>query len=188
VSQFEYVAVLISIIVGLALTQLLRGVGRMVSDQQGPKLYWVHIAWTIYLFAYTAMFWWWEFQLASIEWSLSLYVLLIVYATLLYFASLIIQPSNLEGVSDFKHYYYDKRQVIYGTWIAITVWDIVDSLAKGTTHISDLGSLYILGHTVAFVGGGIAIWTKNERFHQILICGLLAIFSANMVTLFFIIG
>ena len=35
VSQFEYVAVLISIIVGLALTQLLRGVGRMVTSILG---------------------------------------------------------------------------------------------------------------------------------------------------------
>jgi len=34
VSQFEYVAVLVSIIVGLALTQILKGVGRMVGDDQ----------------------------------------------------------------------------------------------------------------------------------------------------------
>ncbi|NIV17474.1 MAG: hypothetical protein GWN47_03500 [Woeseiaceae bacterium] len=45
-SQFEYVAVLISIIVGLALTQMLRGVGRMVTTKDGPKAYWVHLVWT----------------------------------------------------------------------------------------------------------------------------------------------
>ncbi len=49
-SQFEYVAVLISIIVGLALTQILRGVGRMVTTKDGPRPYWVHLVWTFYLF------------------------------------------------------------------------------------------------------------------------------------------
>lgn len=38
-SQFEYVAVLISIIAGLALAQILRGVGRMVTDKNGPEPY-----------------------------------------------------------------------------------------------------------------------------------------------------
>ena len=59
-SQFEYVAVLISIIAGLALTQLLRGVGRMVVTKDGPRAYWVHLIWTLYFFIEITMFWWWE--------------------------------------------------------------------------------------------------------------------------------
>jgi hypothetical protein len=187
-SQFEYVAVLISIIVGLALTQILRGVGRMVSDKNRPAPYLLHTIWTFYLFCYTALFWWWEFQLASVEWSLSLYIIIIVYATLLYFASLIIQPSNIEGISSFKSYYYEKRHIIYGTWIALTAWDIVDTLAKGTAHIFELGLFYIAGQSISLVGSGIAIWTNNERFHQIFVFLFLSIFWVNMAALFFIIG
>lgn len=187
-SQFEYVAVLVSLIVGLALTQLLRGIGNMASDTNWPKSYWVHIAWTVYLFAYTTMFWWWEFQFVSVEWKLSLYVLLVVYATLLYFTAIIVQPSNVKGIIDFKDYYYEKRHIIFGTWIFITMWDILDSLAKGAGHLFDLGPNYLIGHTITFIGAGIAIWTSNERYHQIFVAVLWAMFCMNMVTLFFIIG
>ncbi len=104
-SQFEYVAVLISIIVGLALTQMLRGVGRMVTTKDGPKAYWVHLVWTFYLFVNITLFWWWEFRLGTIEWSLTVYLVVIVYATLFFFASLVMQPVNLEGVASYEEYY-----------------------------------------------------------------------------------
>jgi hypothetical protein len=99
VSQFESAAVLISIIVGLALTQILRGVGSMVTMAGGPRPYWVHLVWTLYLFVYTTMFWWWEFQLGAITWSLSVYLVVIVYAMLLFFASLVLHPGIPEMIN-----------------------------------------------------------------------------------------
>jgi hypothetical protein len=104
VSQFEYVAVLVSIIVGLALTQILRGVGRMVTTKDGPRAYWVHLVWTFYLFLLIVMFWWWEFRLGTVEWSLGLYIVVILYATLLFFVSLVIQPSDTHKITNFKDY------------------------------------------------------------------------------------
>ena len=167
-SQFEYVAVLVSIIIGLALAQILRGVGRIVTDEDSPPVYWVHLLWTLYLFLYTTLFWWWEFQLLSVEWSLSLYLVLVVYSTMLYFASLIIQPGNVQGISDFKSYYFAKRGAIYGTWIAVTLWDKVDTLAKGSEHFLELGLTYYVGQSIALVGSLLAIFTKNEISIRIL--------------------
>lgn len=186
-SQFEYVAVLISIIVGLALAQILRGIGRIATDKSGPKSYWVHLVLTTYLFFYVTMFWWWEFQLVSSEWSLSLYIVLIVYATLLFFASLVFQPSNLGGIESFKQYYYEKRRIIYGTVIAINFWDIVDTLAKGVIHLTELGSVYVAGTTLNFVLSALAIHTANERYHQFCVILLSGTFTANMIVLFTII-
>ncbi len=113
-SQFEYVAVLISIIVGLALTQLLRGVGRMVTSKDGLRPYSVHLVWTLYLFINITMFWWWEFQLSNVTWSLSTYFVLIIYAALLFFASLVLQPGKLVGVNSYKEYYYLNRHWFFG--------------------------------------------------------------------------
>ncbi|MDX1378884.1 MAG: hypothetical protein R3307_08550 [Anaerolineales bacterium] len=186
-TQFEYVAVLISIIVGLALAQILRGIGRIATDESGPKPYWVHLVLTVYLFFYVTMFWWWEFQLVSSKWSLSLYVVLIVYATLLFFASLVFQPSNLHGIENFKNYYYEKRRIIYGTVIAINFWDIVDTLAKGTVHLADLGPIYVAGTTLNFILAGFAIYTANERYHQLCVILLTGTFTANMIVLFTVI-
>ena len=185
VSQFEYVAVLISIIVGLALTQLLRGVGRMVTSKDGMRPYSVHLIWTLYLFINTAMFWWWEFQLSDVTWNLLTYSLLIIYATLLFFASLMLQPGKLVGVNSYKEYYYLNRHWFFGLLIAIAFWDFVDTFAKGVSHLSELGTLYVTAQIGQIVGSAVAIATKSERYHKIFAIALILTFAANMVQLHF---
>ena len=55
---FEYVAVLTSIIIGLGITHLLRGVAGLIQHPDQHRIYWVHLVWVGYLF-FTLIFWWW---------------------------------------------------------------------------------------------------------------------------------
>ena len=52
-TTFEYLAVLISIIVGLGITHLLGGVARFIHHPDRYKFYWVHLLWICYAFALT---------------------------------------------------------------------------------------------------------------------------------------
>jgi hypothetical protein len=167
VSQFEYAAVLISIIVGLALTQILRGVGRMVTTKDGPRPYWVHLIWTLYLFMNITMFWWWEFRLSTLDWSLPIYLVVIIYATLFFFASLVVQPTTLDGISSYKEYYYANRRWIFGLFIAYTLWDLVDTAIKGDDHVTGLGTQYLAAVIGFSSASAVAIFTSNERYHKI---------------------
>ncbi len=187
-SQFEYVAVLISIIVGLALTQILRGVGRIVTIKDGPRPYWVHLVWTFYFFSLTVMFWWWEFQLDLVDWSLWLYLVVIIYATLLFFVSLVIQPSSMDNIASYKEYYFANRRWIFGLLIAIWLWDFVDTLAKGTSHFVNLGTEYLIFNIIHLVGSTVAIITANERYHQIFAVVLMFYFVTFMYLTFFVIS
>jgi len=187
-SQFEYVAVLISIIVGLALTQILRGVGRMVTTKNGPRPYWVHLAWTFYLFIFFTMFWWWEFQLSTVEWSLTIYSVLIIYATLLFFISLVVQPGELVGVASYKEYYYLNRHWLFGLLLAITLWDFVDTYSKGVAHISELGVTYLPVQIGTIIGCVFAIATQSETYHKIFATMWILVSIANLAYLFFIVG
>ena len=40
---FEYIAVLTSIIIGLAITHILRGVARLIQHPDTNRIYWVHL-------------------------------------------------------------------------------------------------------------------------------------------------
>ena len=187
-SQFEYVAVLISIIVGLALTQILRGVGRIVTIKDGPRPYWVHLVWTFYFFSLTVMFWWWEFRLDLVDWSLWLYLVVIIYATLLFFVSLVIQPSSMDNIASYKEYYFANRRWIFGLLIAIWLWDFVDTLAKGTGHFVNLGTEYLIFSITHLVGSAVAIITANERYHQIFAVVLMFYFVTFMFQTFLVIS
>ena len=187
-SQFEYVAVLVSIIVGLALTQILRGVGRMVTTKDGPRPYWVHLIWTFYFFLLIVLFWWWEFRLDVVEWSLWLYLVVIIYATLLFFVSLVIQPSTMDHIASYKDYYFANRRWIFSLLIAIWLWDFVDTFAKGTNHFLNLGTEYLIFNITQLTGSAVAIITANERYHQIYAVALLVYFVTFMYRTFFVIS
>ncbi len=187
-SQFEYVAVLISIIVGLALTQILRGVGRMVTTKDGPRPYWVHLVWTLYFFILIVLFWWWEFQLETVDWSLSIYLVVITYATLLFFSSLMVQPGSLEGISSYREYYYSRRHWIFGLLIAIYLWDFVDTVMKGENHFLGLGTEYLVLTGTIITASAVAIITPNERYHKVFAVVWIIVWPAFMYRTFFVIS
>ena len=55
---FEYLSVLISIILALGMTRVLGGVGEMLQARSLRRLYWVHTIWIINLFLYLVIAWW----------------------------------------------------------------------------------------------------------------------------------
>ena len=54
---FEYIAVLTSIIIGLGMAHLLRGVVRIIQHPERYPVYWIHLGWVVYMFI-SLVFWW----------------------------------------------------------------------------------------------------------------------------------
>jgi hypothetical protein len=57
-SAFEYLSVLISIILALGMTRVLGGVGEMLQARSRRRIYWVHAIWIVNLFLYLVVAWW----------------------------------------------------------------------------------------------------------------------------------
>ena len=55
---FEYLSVLISIILALGMTRVLAGVGEMLQALSRRRVYWVHAIWIINVFLYLVVAWW----------------------------------------------------------------------------------------------------------------------------------
>lgn len=47
---YSHVRVLFSIILGLGVSHLLRGVARIMQHPKQYRVYWVHLAWALFLF------------------------------------------------------------------------------------------------------------------------------------------
>ncbi len=56
-NAFEYLSVLISIILALGMTRVLTGVGEMLQARMHRRIYWVHVIWIANLFIYLVMAW-----------------------------------------------------------------------------------------------------------------------------------
>ena len=167
-NQFEYISVLLSIIVGLGIVHLLTGISRLIQRPRELRVYWVHLVWVAYQFLQLVFFWWWEFQFNEIpSWTFPLYFFLVLYATAQYLPSVVLFPYDLPSGFDFRSYYYERRKWFFGLWILTLCMDLVDTYAKGPDHVAALGVEYpirLVAYISAFI---VASFWSNPYFHAV---------------------
>ena len=174
-SIFEYVAVLTSIIIGLGMAHLLRGVAGLIQHPDKAKIYWVHLCWVGYLFFTLVFWWWWEFRLNTIEtWTFQLYLFVVFYAFTLFLASALLFPASLESYEGYKGYFYSRRAWLFGLVGLTYVVDLIDSLMKGQTYFMSLGMEYLIVSLVQLSLCVVAMLTSNERYHAAFAVAMLA--------------
>jgi hypothetical protein len=168
-AAFEYLSVLISIILALGMTRVLGGVGEMLQARSDRRIYWVHAIWIINLFLYLVIAWWifyrWRNQQ---QWTFFLFVFVLISPTVLYLASLLLFPreSDVDVAIDHKiHYYANHRAlfILFGLFMPV---DVIDSLLKGVPHFLALGPQYFVSSLLYFAGLVTAAITRNERYHE----------------------
>lgn len=171
--RFEYVMVLISIIIGLGLTHLLQGIGGIIQRRtgQGPplSLSWAHSLWIAYLFLWMVLFWWWEFRFFELDaaWTLGLYLFLVIYAVSLFLLAVIIVPASWDGVTDLNEFFLARRGWFYSFFLLVDQLDLLDSYLKnGWDYIVSLGPLTWLLYVSLVVMCILGIRSRDLRVHR----------------------
>jgi hypothetical protein len=166
---FNYLSVLISIILALGMTRVLGGVGEMLQARSHRRIYWVHVIWIVNLFLYLVVEWWIFYRWRNQQpWTFSLFVFVLIAPTLLYLAAILLFPREAVGDEsvDYKaHYYANHRAffIIFGLYGPV---DVVDTLLKGVPHFLQQGPQYVVSTALFITGMTIAAITRNERYHE----------------------
>ena len=160
---------LMSIVVGLAMTQLLSGAAEIAQQAKPVRTYWIHTVWMVNLFVTLIHFWWWEFGLMRIQtWTFLPYAFVICFAVLLYFLVALLVPQHLSEQADLKDTLRSSRLVFRHDGTDQFV-DFGDTLVKGWTYFVDLGLEYPI-RNLAIIGLCVtAIRTRSERFHSFMV-------------------
>ncbi len=136
-SSFEYVMVLVSIIVALAITHLLTAAADTVHRLRGQgepiELDAVFSIWTVYVLIWLVSFWWWEFKFQEVvtDWTFGLYLFVIGYAIVLFMLAAILVPHRMHGVTRTYVYFVKGRRWFFGTFLLAIAIDIGDTFLKG---------------------------------------------------------
>ena len=166
-SIFEYISVLSSIIVGLGITQILRGVVQMIHHPEDGKPYLIHLGWVASTLMLSIVWWWFQFNLAKVDqlsfWS---YIFLIAFSLTIYLMCAVLIPSRIASFGDYKEFFYSKKHWFFGLYILQIGVDMVDTLIKGgVDRFLSFGPEYWLSGTLIIILSGVAISTRNEKFH-----------------------
>lgn len=183
--QFEYVMVLVSVIIALAIAHLLMSVAEAVHRIRGLgkpiKLDAVYVLWIGYVLVWLVSFWWWEFKLQDVaaEWSLGLYFFVVIYAAVLFLLATILVPHRMKGVTDSYEYFMRGRKWFFGTLLLLLPIDIADTLLKGDAWA--LRPMYLTQNGIAVLSYVTGIVAERRSIQR---AAAVAAFSVQLLYFF----
>jgi len=190
-STFEYISVLLSIVVGLGLARLLTGVGQALEARKRIRFYWVQGVWVVNLALLLVSFWWATLFGHSDRqtWLFPNFAVLLGYSILLFLGTVLIIPSDLEKSSDLEAHFFEVRPWFFGMSALVPVAEFVDTLLHGGfERVFNFGPYFVMLLGGSFVMCIIGAMTDNRRFHAVWAVIFLLAMTGWMVVGFWSIG
>jgi hypothetical protein len=175
---FSFLSVLFSVILGLALTQILQGLRVLMLARSRVRVYWPALIWAALLVLLVSQAWWGMFVMRAFhEWNFAMYAVVVLQITLLYLAAGMVLPDVApEGPVDMRKAYFVHARWFFGL-MALTVAATMLRDVVTFGHISVSWNTYYLGFF--FLLTVTSAITKSRWYHAIL-----APFSAATVVVY----
>jgi hypothetical protein len=128
---FSYLSVLISIILGLGITEVLQGFRGLMHARSRTVVYWPVIAWGILIIVVSVQGWWSMFGYREItDWTFLQFSVVLLQTIAIYLlASLALpEPKRDDEVIDQRKHYYESRKWFFGLLLSLIVISILKSL------------------------------------------------------------
>ena len=167
-SPFEFVTIFCSLILGLALTHIFRGVSDLYEIRERVKTYWLNSLWVVTVIMWSIFSWWglWELSIILEDWHYSQYWFLMMNLSSIYFFTTLVLPKATdEGIIDLEAHYYS----VHKAFFSIVAFSLFTTVAVnyslfGKPMISDMTIMpFIVG--CAAVG---AVFTDSRLYHKII--------------------
>ena len=115
ISAFEYISILVSIILGLGITQILTSFADLLYHYKKVKLFWPHLAWTIFILFLHIQDWFITYQLKHLKaWPLPLLLFILAYPVALFItAKMLFTQQDEDPDLTLKEYYFKKYPTIF---------------------------------------------------------------------------
>lgn len=124
---FEFILVLVSLILAIGVTQLLQGVSGFVRYQQDLGLKWVPFCWAGSLFLLTTAHWWSLWDMRELEWTYPTFFFVLLPPTVQYFAISLLVSMDVEsdGTSLAEEFQQIRVPFLSAvlSWVVLLMWD-----------------------------------------------------------------
>jgi len=181
IAPYQHVVVVMSIVLGLSVTQLLKGLAQLYRTRNRVRPYWLHTAWVVLLIFFSLVLWWLFWNYRSIEdWSFFRFVLYLSPMIVFYFLTSIVTPDPSDPITDYKDYYFSSRVGFFGTFALQVVLSHTAGVVIRGLPVLDSSDPFRLAIVVLLL---IAMRSTSERVHAVVFI-LLAIVMIAFVALF----
>jgi len=170
-SLFEFLMVLLSIIIGLGLAEILRGIARHIRNRESASGYWVHAVVVCLVFVALLQQWWeiWGLQNYS-GWSFLGLLMMLTGPIGLFLISYLLFPHPVKG-ANYREYYYGPMRPVW--WIAVLTVTLA-TLFRPIVFGEELFKIDNASSLFGFVGFTVLALSKNRTVHAVLVPALFA--------------
>lgn len=181
--DFAHLSVLISIVLGLGVTNLLTGVARIVQVRGRVKPYWPTFVWVFTLLLIHVQMWWTMFGLRNVEtWTFFAFLATLMQPILLFFLSALVLPDfDNEEMHDLRANHFAQAPWFFGIFVAVVIVSLVRTYAV-SGHLQSQADLAF--HLVFFIGFAAGALFSNETLHKVLAAGAAGVFLTYVSLLF----
>lgn len=130
---FSYLSVLLSIILGLGMTQVLTATGRLIRHRDRVRADWLPLLWAALLLLVYVQVWWSMFGLRHYrEWTFLPFLTVLAQTGTLYVMAALVLPEEVEesGI-DLRAYYERQHRWFFGFFLATLFVSVVKDVVLG---------------------------------------------------------
>lgn len=181
---FEYLGVLISVIMGLGVTHLAVGASKLVQNRDRCKPSLTHSLWTVFMLMYIVIVWWGMYWWSNhTDWLNYEYLFITAYALILFFLSALLFPHDMDKDIDAEAYFFKQRRWFFSFLIVAWLLDIPETLLKSEGGLRELPSDYFVFIAIQLSIAIAGLVTDNRKVHVALpIVALLGVFAITRQT------
>lgn len=150
-TDFEFLSVLVSIVIGLGLTHLLGGLGHAFYFRDVQKLDAAHLGWTVTVFFVLVLNWWVFLLWRNFgAWTFSAFFLVIMWTTSMYVMAVALYPPGRDREVDYRKLFENNRTWLLSTVVIMALLDLFvsylrDQMMPGIGYFLFVGQFGVLG-------------------------------------------
>lgn len=164
---FSYLSVVLSIILGLGLTQVLTAFGRLIRHRERVRIDWLPLLWAGVLLIVFVQVWWSMFGLRAYrDWTFVAFGIVLAQTATLYVMAAVVLPEQVEesGV-DLRAYYERHHRWFFGFFLATLVISVAKDVIL-TRHLPSASNLAF--HAAFAIACVVAVTVPARRVQQII--------------------
>jgi len=180
---FSYLSVLLSIILGLGLTQLLTAAGRLIRHRERVRFDWLPLLWAGVLLVLYVQAWWAMFGLRYVrEWTFLAFLVVLAETVTLYMMAAVVLPEQVDEAGvDLAAYYQQHHRWFFGFFVAT----LVISVTKDVLINGGLPGPLNLGFHLVFAAACLSpLIVRRRRYHELVGVGGAVAMAAYIGLLF----
>ena len=182
---FEFLMILLSLIVGLGLAEILSGIARSLKSEGVRGFSWTHSAATLTVFIGLLQTFWESWGLASIEtWSFPAMLLMLASPTFLFLIAHVLFPER-ESILSLDDYYFERARLI---WALAGLTVVVGTLFRPLAFGLPLWVLDNLSAIPTLTACALLSFVNTRVLHRVVVPVILVFVLLDTLTISYSIG